>query len=213
MKIIQHHLNFRPDADWIKNQSGLPYLRLNISVPVTEIFQEWEKVKSLAVYHRASESMSEKFFYGHRDWKSLTIYGTHHLVTEHVPGTRSWTEVADKCPITKQWIEDNFQVDSSTGRIRFMLLEPGGYILPHTDRDHKQLSEVNIAVTNPSGCCLRFKNYGNVPFTPNSAFLMDTSNQHLVYNGSDTPRLHIIVHGQLKDDSVITQSYEDRYNN
>ena len=213
MKIIQHHLNFRPDATWIKNHSGYPFLKLKIDVPSDDIVQEWEGVQDLAVYHRPEESISEKFFYGHKGWKSLTIYGVHHLATENIPGIRSWTEVANRGPRTKKWIEDNFVIDESTGRIRFMLLEPGGYILPHADRDHKQLSEINIAVTNPDGCCFRFTNHGNVPFSPGSAFLMDISNQHLVYNGSNSPRLHIIVHGVLKDADIILQSYEDRYNN
>jgi len=213
MKIIQHHLNFRPDADWIKNHSGHAFLKLNLDVPCDDILQEWKSVKELSVQHRSQESISKKFFYGHNGWKSLTIYGVHHLATENVSGIKGWTEVADKCPITKQWLEDNFIIGETTGRIRFMLLEPGGYILPHIDRNNKHLSEINVAVTNPDGCYFRFSNYGNVPFTPGSAFMMDISNQHLVYNTSDLPRLHIIVHSGLKNTDVIKKSYEDRYNN
>ena len=213
MKIIQHHLNFRPTDEWIRTQSNLPFLKLNLSVPFNDIVQEWDNVKNLAVLHRPEESISEKFFYGHKGWKSLTIYGVHHQITENTEGTKAWTEIADKCPRTKQWIKDTFVIDDSTGRIRFMLLEPGGYILPHVDRDIKSLSEVNIAITNPVGCSFRFTHYGNVPFEPGSAFLMDISNQHLVYNNSTAERLHIIVHGKLKDTQVIAQSYEDRYYN
>jgi len=213
MKIIQHHLDFRPDESWIRTQSGIPFLKLDVDIPAQEIFQEWSTVKDLAVDHRAEESISNKFFYGHKGWKSLTIYGDHYTITENTDGPKNWTEIVDRCPATKQWLENNIVIDDNTGRIRFMLVEPGGYILPHADRDKKQLAEINIAITNPIGCCFRFTNYGNVPFVPGSAFLMDISNQHLVYNNSDRPRLHIIVHSRLKNTEIITQSYENRYNN
>lgn len=211
MKIIQHYLDLRPTSEWITQSSGLCCLRLDTTVPVDDIAHEWESVKHLAVLHRPKESISDKFFYGHRGWKSLTIYGVHHQTTELTEGKRSWTEVADLCPLTKNWLEQNFCIDDTTGRIRFMLLEPGGYILPHTDRPEKGLFEINIAITNPQGCIFRFTNYGNVPFEKGSAFLMDISNQHLVYNNSDAERLHIIVHGKLKDTSIIQKSYENRY--
>jgi hypothetical protein len=212
MKIIQHHLDFRPDENWIRTESGIPFLKLAVDVPAQEIFQEWNTVKDLAVEHRPKESISDKFFYGHKGWKSLTIYGEHYAITENTDGPKNWTSIIDRCPITKHWLENSFVIDADTGRIRFMLIESGGYILPHSDRDKKYLSEINISITNPVGCCFRFTNYGNVPFVPGSAFLMDISNQHLVYNNSDQPRLHIIVHGCLKNTKTITQSYEDRYN-
>jgi hypothetical protein len=213
MKIIQHHLNFRPTEDWIRSQSGIPFLKLNLSVPAAEILQEWEAVQHLAVAHRVAESISDRFFYGHNGWKSLTIYGEHHKITENTDAPKSWTEIAKHCPNTIKWLEDNFVIDANTGRIRFMLLEPGGYILPHSDRTQKHLSEINIAITNPEGCCFRFTHYGNIPFTVASAFLMDVSNHHLVYNNSDQPRLHIIVHSKLQNTEAITTSYENRYNN
>ena len=44
-----------------------------------------------------------------------------------------WTELADLCPITKQWLQNlGFK---KYQRVRFMLLDPGGYINPHRDVD------------------------------------------------------------------------------
>jgi len=212
MKIIQHYLKFRPSTEWIQENSGLSYLQINVDVPVQDILEEWESVKDLSVLHRPEESISEKFFYGHQGWKSLTIYGVHHQVTEDSNELHRWTEIANRCPKTKTWLDQNFLIDDSTRRIRFMLLEPGGYILPHIDRETKGLSEINIAITNPDDCVFRFTHHGNVPFLPGRAFLMDISNEHLVYNNSDQPRLHIIVHGQLKHKNLILESYENRYN-
>lgn len=213
MKIIQHYLDIRPDVEWITKQSGLPYLPLEMDVPVDDIRQEWETVKHLAVLHRPEESISKKFFYGHSGWKSLSIYGEHYSVTTRSSAKLSWTSIIDKCPKTKDWLEQNFIINENTGRIRFMLLEPQGHILPHVDREIKKLTEVNIAITNPAQCIFRFTHYGNIPFVPGSAFLMDTSNQHLVYNNSDQPRLHIIAHTKLRNQEMILKSYENRYYN
>lgn len=212
VKIIQHYLKYRPKVDWIKASSGLCCLKLDMTVPVDDIVNEWSTVSDLAILHRANESMSEKFFYGHKGWKSLTIFGAGHDVTEDSNDLKDWTIVADRCPKTKRWLEQNFVINELTGRIRFMLLEPGGYILPHVDRPNKGLHEVNIAITNPQGCIFRFTEHGDVPFTPGSAFLMDISNQHLVFNDSNSPRLHIIVHSQPKNAETILNSYENRYN-
>ena len=81
-----------------------------------------------------------------------------------------------------------------------MLLEPGGYILPHQDRsdEEKRLSVCNISLNNPENCNFIFKDHGIVPFEDQgSAFLMDISNVHAVYNDSDTPRIHMIIHYEL----------------
>ena len=81
-----------------------------------------------------------------------------------------------------------------------MLLEPGGYILPHQDRpdDQKRLSVCNISLNHPKGCEMVFKNHGVVPFDDEgSALLMDISNTHAYVNNSDTPRLHMIIHYEI----------------
>jgi len=211
MKIIQHHLNFRPDSEWITRKSGLPYLVLDTDAPYESIYQEWLAVSDLAVKHRAEESISKKFFYGHNGWHSLVIYGKHATATSDKEKPFVWTEVADRCPVTKQWLDETFIIDETTNRIRFMLLEPGGYILPHVDRDTKGFGETNIAITHPDGCVFRFTNYGNVPFEQGKACLVDISNQHMVYNNSNQPRLHIIAHATLRNKKLIEESYASRY--
>ena len=43
-----------------------------------------------------------------------------------------------------------------------------------------------------------FKDHGIVPFADKgSAFLMDISNVHAVYNDSNEPRIHMIIHYEL----------------
>ena len=207
LKITQLLLKYRPPASWITKESGLPYLKLDINVPAETIFTEWQKVKDLAVIHRATD------FYGpssNEGWRSLVLYGAGSTETETTSGKLQWTEIADQCPLTKKWIEETFNINNSTGRIRFMLLEPGGHIILHKDRDAKQLSEINVAITNPENCEFRFKNYGAVPFKSGAAFMVDVSNEHFLFNHSTDPRLHIILHTKINE-KIIEKSYADRF--
>lgn len=207
-KIIEYLLRFRPTAQWILNESKLPYLPLELDVPVESIANEWKQIEHRAIFHRASDTYGNIQNTG---WKSLTLYGLDSCDTQSTGKDMHWTNIADQCPTTVNWLKDTFVINDATGRIRFMLLEPGGFIVLHKDRDISKLVEINIAITNPTGCIFRFKNYGTVPFKPGVACLMDISNEHFVVNDSTEPRLHIIVHSALKDEKIITDSYANRY--
>lgn len=207
-KIIEYLLKFRPTPEWITSQSGLPFLKMNVYIPTDTILQEWHNVKEKSVPHRPADRYGPLQNTG---WKSLTVYGKDTTDTVTMTGNLTWTSIAEQLPNTVSWLKDTFVIDENTGRIRFMLLEPGGVIVPHTDRDSKKLSEFNIALTNPDGCVFRFKNQGNVPFKPGSMFMMDISNEHFVTNMSDVPRVHMIVHSKLRDTSIISKSYENCY--
>jgi hypothetical protein len=202
-------LRFRPTAEWICKQSNIPYLQLDIAVPAASILAEWEQVKSQAVLHRADDTYGSITNQG---WKSLVIYGASPTATATGTGQLSWTSIADACPLTTQWINDTFTINSFTGRIRFMLLEPGGYIVLHKDRDISGLFEINVAIDQPDDCIFRFKNYGTVPFVTGTAFIMDISNEHFVVNRSDKPRLHMILHTTIGE-QIIKDSYANRYYN
>ena len=212
LKIIEYLLKYRPTSTWITAESGIPYLNVGIDVPWKDIFSEWEKIADHAVVHRSDDS------YGNGKlinvgWKSLTLYGISSTNTVDGTGDMGWTDISKLCPDTVKWIEDNFVINEDTGRIRFMLLEPQGFIILHKDRDRKGLFEINVAITNPKECRFRFKNYGTVPFENGTAFLMDISNEHFVFNDSNEPRLHIIVHSKLKNQNLIVESYASRYYN
>jgi hypothetical protein len=209
MSFINKLLNFTPSEEWIRKESKLAWLKLNIQVPADEIYLEWTKVKQLAVDHRDGERVGNL---SNKGWKSLTIYGISPVITNRSDGVMAWTSVADQCPITKKWIDDNFIIDETTQRIRFMLLEPGGYILPHCDRDFSGLGEVNVAVHQPNNCWFKFLNNGIIPFQPGDAYIIDTSNKHMVVNDSEDERLHIILHTKTKS-GIIKESYASCYHN
>lgn len=211
LKIIQYLLKYSPSADWILNESGIPFLPINLNVPMDDILKEWNQISDQAVLHRSDDYYKSFKNTNNSGWKSLTIYGVNKHETQLTNSNMNWTSIAEQCPITKQWLMDSFEITSSTGRIRFMLLEPNGFILPHKDRENAKLFEVNIAITNPLGCIFRFKEYGTVPFQSGSACIMDISKEHFVINNSPEPRLHIIAHARLKNKNLVKESYADRY--
>ena len=196
-----------PSAEEIKTEFGIPWLRLLIDAPYTEIYKEFINLDSSPVEHRSYDVVAGA---KNKGWKSLTLYGVDSHITEDHAGEHTWTEVAKQCPITVDWINNFFIINEDTGRIRFMLIEPGGYILPHHDRDIKRLHEINVAIKQPKNCIFKFIERGIVPFKDGSVYMLDTSNTHMVYNDSDQPRLHIILHTDVSDE-IIRTSYEKEY--
>jgi hypothetical protein len=189
------------DTKWVLDESEWPCFHLSALDN-----QPWKEM------HREAAALIDKF-HSHREhsygngWKSLTLHGLNED-TQSLDGygdrqetlkKLDWTWVADHCPVTRKFLVETWPAEY-LNRVRFMLLEPGGYILPHQDRpdEEKRLSVCNISLNNPEGCRFVFKNHGIVPFKDEgSAFLMDISNPHSVWNQSDTPRIHMIIHSEL----------------
>jgi len=186
-------------ADWILNNSHIPYLPLYLeSVPYANMLSEAQALDNLYVAHRSNDSSG---------WASLCIHGitsqhTDHyavyseytnLTNDRVPYT--WTEIQDLCPITVNFFKNIFPF-TVYHRIRFMRLDPGGYILPHSDSPDRSLRAVNISLNNPQDCDFVFENIGTIPFSnTGSIFLVANGYTHSVWNRSNQTRYHIIVHG------------------
>ena len=92
-----------------------------------------------------------------------------------------------------------------------MLLEPGGYIAPHTDTLKHKLSPVNIALNHPKGCIMKMAGHGTVPFKDGEAYILDVGNTHAYYNKSNEDRYHIIVHGNYKSNNKWKELIENSY--
>jgi hypothetical protein len=190
------------DPKWLLMESKWPWFHLKFfdNQPWTEMFNE--SMQLIDCFHDHREDS-----YGY-NWKSLTLHGINEdtqTLSSYGEDRRStlnsldWTWVADRCPVTKRFLTEVWPTEF-LNRVRFMLLEPGGYILPHQDRpdDQKRLSVCNISLNNPIGCDFIMKNYGVVPFSnEGSAFLMDVSNVHAVWNRSNEPRIHMIIHYEI----------------
>lgn len=189
------------DPKWVIMESQWPYFRLSLfdNQPFNEMYKEAERLLDRFHVHRDD--------YG-SGWKSLTLHGLNEDTQslEQYGDDRNkilenlhWTWVADECPVTVNFLKNVWPAEF-LNRVRFMLLEPGGYVLPHRDKptDQRRLSICNISLNNPEGCEFMLENHGTVPFDNNgSAFLIDNSYTHAVWNRSNKPRIHMIIHYEI----------------
>jgi hypothetical protein len=177
--------NQAADVNWILNSSELNCLLLDIPVPYLEIEKEIVQIP-------------QKLFVNHRDtgdenntgWKSFVLHGKSYDATredEFYNDGRPmiWTQEGKiYCPKTVSYFQNSWPIDEFL-RIRIMLLEPQGVIHVHRDSvTNSGLSAVNIAITQPIGCRFYLDNYGVIPFSPGSSFLINVSNYHTVINDS-----------------------------
>lgn len=205
------------DYEWIVSESKLPWLKLDLEVPYEEMLNEAKSLKEYFVKHRDEDYGPGG--YGHRGWRSLAIHGIDAFKTNHFTeyGYESndevpykWTEITSKCPVTKEFFQNVYPFDTYY-RVRFMLLEPAGFITPHTDTEINKLSPVNIALNHPEGCLMKMKGHdGYVPFKPGTALMLDVGNTHAYVNKSYEDRFHIIVHGKVNKQfkELVERSYE-----
>ena len=203
------------DYDWIINRSSLPWLQLDLKFNHNAMLAEAKAIKHLFVKHRDEDQGA----YRHKGWRSVCLHGISSEKTNHYEqyGYKSndeapytWTEIANLCPVTTMFFKEVFPFDMYY-RLRFMLLDPQGYITPHRDSDEHKLSPINIALNNPIGCNFKMQGHeGYVPFVPGSAFLLDVGNTHAVFNNSNEDRYHMIVHGKPnnKFKKLVEVSYE-----
>lgn len=185
-----------PDLDWIISESGVPWLELDVDIPRhEEMVDEALRCRELFVGHRESDGWG---------WLGSTLHGIDSKSTRS-PGNYGygsdseapyvWTELADRCPVTTAFLKE-FLAFKKLNRVRFMLLEPMGCILPHIDTWNRSLTSLNISLSNPEGAHFKLLGRGEIPFTDGKAFLVDVSSTHSCVNLSNTPRLHIIAHGE-----------------
>ena len=211
------------DYNWIMNESKLPWLKLDIEIPYEEMLQEAISIKEEFTKHRDADKSPDSGSYSHKGWRSLCIHGidaykTNHFVQygykSHAETPYKWTEICDRCPVTTNFFKNVFPYKKYF-RLRYMLLEPAGYITPHNDSDVNKLSPINIALNHPKGCNMKMKGHdGYVPFTPGDSMLLDVGNTHAYINKSEQDRYHIIVHGvhSKEYEKLVERSYEKNGN-
>lgn len=207
-------------ARWIMNSPDFAWLELDIEIPKFE----YERASAFYVPHREGES---------NGWESCCIHGIDVSATQNWPeyvneeteDTYRWTTLAEQTPVAKSFWE-TFPSEKYK-RVRFMKLDPYGYISPHSDApgrgyipgepvDYDPLElgcPVNIAIVHPSNCEMVLENFGVVPFKSNKMFLINIRHNHAVINFSNQERIHMIgfcVFGNKKGDfaDLIVRSYE-----
>lgn len=201
-------------AQWIFEHSQAPWLEIvGIDAPYKAMLAEAQALKDLFVPHRSSDSQG---------WSSLCIHGVGATITSRPEDhgldsgkvTYQWTEIAERCPETVRFFRDVFPFHTYQ-RVRYMLLEPGGYIAPHSDNVNNHVSAaVNISLNHPQNCRLTCV-HGTVPFKDKgSVFLFNNHYQHAVHNNSTEDRYQMIVHGgwQPEWETLVVNSYRKAIN-
>lgn len=137
---------------------------------------------------------------GHRGWKGLTLHG---LSSEKTmcpedygiaaeKANYQWTEVSRAFPSIREFFCGLYPSESY-GRIRLMMIEPGGFILPHRDREKSHLGPLSIPLNTPKDCYFMVEGFGRLKLRPGNGYLIDISRRHCVWNRSNQPRFHIIA--------------------
>jgi len=177
--------------------SPAKYLKLNLDFPNLEIYHEVRNLRNRFVSYRSN--------YLNKGWYSLPIIGKsssepyawdqyeEYSSARDAAFDMKYTDIIKYCPETVKWLE-NVYPSNSYGRVRFMLLEAGGYIEPHTDTEHSVLGAINIAITNPKNCYWKWSDGDTLEFEPGDVYAMNLSYQHSVINNSDQDRYHLIIH-------------------
>jgi len=189
-------------ADWLLNKSDFGWLELDIQFDL----DEWKKETAAAQFvdHRGSE---------HPGWNSSCIHGidvdktgawTNYGYTREEDVPYQWTSISQHTPSIKRFWEQ-FPYERYR-RIRFMELEPGGKISPHSDAPGRLPGEqdldmlefgvpINVAIMHPEDCHMTLEGHGTVPFQEGKAFIINIRNVHSFVNNSNSNRIHLIAHG------------------
>jgi hypothetical protein len=176
--------------------SDAKYLKLSIDVPASKMLSEAQLLKDRFTNHRPGKE-------GHSGWKGLTLYGLGedlheswqdygYQSAEDAARHFKWTNAATECPETMKFLCNKFPCNKY-GRVRLMLIEPGGWISPHSDTTHRLLENTNIPLSNPVGCDWKWSSGEVTDMVPGNAYLMNISYEHAVYNNSTEDRFHLII--------------------
>ncbi len=182
--------------NWIRQESNTGSLKLDIDSDINKVVDEIKKAETLAIPHRTHDS---------NGWRSIVLHGLSSIMTgpPHdyistgivpIDAVEGWTDVSKFFPETLIWIKKYipFKVFS---RIRIMILDPGGYILPHKDLEKSFLGGgINVAFTNPSGVEFALEDNGLVPWAPGDIRLINIGKLHSVRNLSNETRIHMLVY-------------------
>lgn len=202
-----------PNFNWIQTASRLPWLRLDIEIPNVDILNEIQNIHHLLVAHR--DDYSE-----HSGWESFCIHGRGYNLTREsshysISNDYHWTaEALEFMPKTVKFFQTVWPA-STYYRVRVMRLRPNGYISIHSDYETPALRPINIAITQPDECHFVMEKFGRVPYVPGSAFWLDVSNRHTVFNNSLQDRWHLIVHqdfDNIEFQNLVAKSYKIVYN-
>jgi len=179
--------------------SNAKSIKLNLSIPYKEILLEAKALRDKFIPYRTDES------YIHKGWYTLPLHALGDdkpyswvNYSEYKSGREAspyynWTSFSKDCPVTVNWLQTVYP-SKCYGRVRFMLLEAGGYISPHNDCEHYVINPINIALSNHKNCIWKWGDNKILNFDPGDVRGMNVSHMHSVENNSSEDRYHMILY-------------------
>lgn len=216
--VIDNFINNVPSNEWIVNESGLPWLELDLETPYIDLFKEIEPLRSKFVpfcsnISKDSETAKSRVAQSKRVgvnecekyWNFLTIYGmgsdivSYNFDYPHLADQKAnfnFTDVVVNCPTHRKFIEDTFNLDNDL-MIKYANLGPGGYLTPHTDsdeesKDQNKLTSLTLMVRNPDGCRFNYDKWGEMPINEGRFYLINVNYFHTTLNKSNEDRYHLM---------------------
>jgi hypothetical protein len=197
MLIINMFMNTVIPASRCYFETPAKTIKLNLPIPHEEMLLEAKNLRDKFIPYRIDDGWG---------WHSLPIVGigddspwawtafpTYTSGRDAAPDYK-WTSHSELCPITVNWLKTVFP-SNCYGRVRFMLLEAGGYIGPHRDSEHSVVEPINIALNNPENCVWHWNDSNEeLHFKPGDIRAMNIMYTHSVRNNSNEDRYHIILH-------------------
>jgi hypothetical protein len=247
LKSIEEFRKNKPTAEWIIKESGIPWLELDIDSPQQDLEKEIRAHKERFVLFtsnvpkdsettKSREAQAKRINVTDADkhWSFLCMYGIGseivamqneypHLRGKNIP--HKWTDVADKCPVHKEFLENIINLDNSM-IMKYSLLTTGGFLTPHTDADggdhtNKKMTGLTLMVTNPIGCSFCYENWGEMPIKPGKFYLINANYFHATLNPTQEDRYHLMIRlinrdmcisDIFKDKDIIVRSFQKKYN-
>jgi hypothetical protein len=191
---------------WVFEQDNMGWLKLDVGIDLAAWTEESRAAEPHYVDHRSSENYQGM---KHKGWKSCCVHGIdiHRTEADETANRHlfHWTALSESVPVITDFWKNHFPVEGYR-RLRFMKLEPGGFIGIHNDlptnspltslKDLRVLVNsvaVNVAITQPEGCDFVTENFGTVPWSEGDVYIINVTQNHCVVNLSDKPRIHMIA--------------------
>jgi hypothetical protein len=220
LQIIEEFTHKQPSPEWILNESGIPWLELDLDSPHNQMYKEIDAMRKKFIGFCknipndvpsaiAKKEIAEKYnlplFDTDKNWNFLTLYGVSsdtvsfnfdYPELKDKPVHHDFTDIIEHCPAHKKFIEENFILNDEL-LIKYANLGPGGFLLPHTDADNgdhtlKKLNSLTLMVKNPKGCVFNYENWGDIPIKEGRLYLLNTNYYHATQNKGDEERYHLM---------------------
>lgn len=175
--------------------SKAKYLELDVNFPYQDMLKEAKALRSRFTKHRDGQS---------EGWYGLVLHG----LDEHKTGPwknygitdpiqardlMHWTSAADLAPITKEFFVNHFPCKKYS-RVRFMLLEAGGYINFHSDSKGPLIDNISFVLNSPEGFVWKWQDGSpDLKMEPGHAYAMNIHYYHGLWNNSNEDRYFVIV--------------------